>query len=82
MQAFDRVVTDDVDHAIGSHGLHFGKPIDTDLAGIMSGKDATPQSSAERVAFVFAGTGLADVVLASLVFGRAVERGIGRILPL
>ncbi len=82
LRAFDRVVTDEVDQSIGSRGLHFGKPIDTDLAGIMSGKDAAPRSSAERVAFVFAGTGLADVVLASLVFGRALERGIGRILPL
>jgi ornithine cyclodeaminase/alanine dehydrogenase len=81
---FDRVVTDDVDHGIGSRGLHFGKPIETDLAGIISASstDAPPRLNMERVAFVFAGTGLADVVLASLVFGRALERGIGRILPL
>jgi ornithine cyclodeaminase/alanine dehydrogenase len=82
LRAFDRVVTEDIDQGIGSRGLDFGQPIDADLAGIMSGKKATPKSSTERIAFVFAGTGLADVVLASLVFGRALERGIGRILPL
>jgi ornithine cyclodeaminase/alanine dehydrogenase len=84
LRAFDRVVTEDVDHGIGSRGLHFGKPIESDLPHIVSASDkgATPRSSAERVAFVFAGTGLGDVVLASLVFGRALERGIGRILPL
>ncbi len=36
LRAFDRVVTDDLDHGIGSRGVHFGRPIESDLAGIAS----------------------------------------------
>jgi ornithine cyclodeaminase/alanine dehydrogenase len=81
LSAFDRIITDDLDQGTGSHGLNVEKPVDTDLAGIVSGAGAGSGRSADRVAFVFAGTGLADVAMAKFVFTRALERGIGRWLP-
>ncbi len=81
LPAFDRVVTDDLDQGTGAHGLNFGKPIETDLAALVAGKGPRPAPT-DRVALMFAGTGLADVVVAGLVFARARDRNIGRVLPL
>lgn len=77
----DRVLTDDRAQA-ETERLSYPKPYDGEVADLVADPAAGRQSPAERTALVFAGIGLADVAVAALVYERAAERGIGRVLPL
>jgi ornithine cyclodeaminase/alanine dehydrogenase len=82
--ALDRVFTDDVADSGpgGSEKLSYKGDYAGDLAGLVAGKVSGRLSPRERNAFVFAGSGLADVAAAVTVYERAVAKGIGRMLPL
>ncbi len=80
----DRVFTDDIaDAGPGSaEKLNYDGTCVGDLADLVSGRVPGRLAADERNAFVFAGSGLADVAAAVTVYERAIARGIGRILPL
>jgi ornithine cyclodeaminase/alanine dehydrogenase-like protein (mu-crystallin family) len=82
--ALDRVFTDDIADSGpgGSEKLGYTGAYAGDLAGLVAGKVSGRLSPRERNAFVFAGSGLADVAAAVTVYERAVAKGIGRVLPL
>jgi ornithine cyclodeaminase/alanine dehydrogenase len=82
--ALDRVFTDDIADSGpgGSEKLGYAGAYAGDLAGLVAGKVSGRLSPRERNAFVFAGSGLADVAAAVTVYERAVAKGIGRMLPL
>lgn len=79
-----RVFTDDIADAGpgGAEKLNYDGTYAGDLADLVSGKVPGRLSAEERNAFVFAGSGLADVAAAVAVYERAVTKGIGRMLPL
>lgn len=81
LPALDRFVTDDIDQA-GTENLARPKPYDGEVADLVSGALPGRKSPEERNALVFAGLGLADVAVGAAVYERAVEKGIGRALPL
>lgn len=74
MQAFDRIVIDDLEQE-----RRMEKPlvapdlIDGDITGLVSGSLAPRQSDAERTAFVFRGLSLGDLALAALAWQRFSE---------
>lgn len=81
MTGLDRVVTDDIAQA-GSEKLTYPEPYDGEVADLVAGTLAGRESPEERTALVFAGVGLADVAVAGAVYQRAMEKGVGRTLPL
>lgn len=81
LSGLDRVVTDDQAQA-GTEGLAYKEPYDGEVADLVVGRLAARQSYDERTALVFAGLGLADVAVASAVYERAREVGLGGTLPL
>ena len=81
LPALDRVVTDDIAQA-GAESLAYPEPYAGEVADLVAGGLRGRESPDERTALVFAGLGLADVAVAAAVHQRAVERGIGRVLPL
>jgi ornithine cyclodeaminase/alanine dehydrogenase-like protein (mu-crystallin family) len=82
--ALDRVFTDDIAESGpgGSETLAYGGAYAGDLADLAAEKIPGRLSRDELNALVFAGSGLADVAAAVVVYERAVAKGIGRILPL
>lgn len=84
IRELDRVFTDDIADAKpgGAEKLNYDGAYVGDLAELISGKVAGRLSTEERNAFIFAGSGLADVGAAVAVYERAVAKGIGRVLPL
>ena len=81
LPALDRVVTDDVAQA-GAENLAYPEPYDGEVADLVIGNLKGRETAQERTALVFAGLGLADVAVAAAVYQRAVEREVGRVLPL
>lgn len=79
--ALDRVVTDDLAQA-GTEKLPASKPYAGEIADLVAGRLAGRTGPAERTALIFAGIGLADVAVAAALHARALERGIGRVLPM
>ena len=81
LPGLDRVVTDDIAQA-GSERLAYPEPYDGEVADLVTGRLSGRESPEERNALVFAGVGLADVAVAAAVYERALEMGIGTVLPL
>ena len=81
LPALDRVVTDDIAQS-GSENVAYPEPYDGEVADLVSGRLAGRESADQRTALVFAGLGLADVALGGALYERAMERGVGRVLPL
>jgi ornithine cyclodeaminase/alanine dehydrogenase len=81
LPALDRVFTDDLDQAV-TEKLAYPEPFDGEIAELVAGTRPGRRSPEERTAIVFGGLGLADVAVGALVYERAVEGGIGRLLPL
>ena len=81
LPALDRVVTDDVAQA-GAENLAYPETYDGEVADLVIGNLKGRETAQERTALVFAGLGLADVAVAAAVYQRAVEREVGRVLPL
>ena len=81
LPALDRVVTDDITQA-GAENLAYPEPYDGEVADLVASGLCGRETPDERTALVFAGLGLADVAVGAAVYQRAVERGIGRVLPL
>ena len=66
----------------GAESLAYPEPYAGEVADLVTGGLRGRETADERTALVFAGLGLADVAVAAAVYQRAVERGIGRVLPL
>ena len=81
LPALDQVVTDDIDQA-GTERLNYPEPYDGEVAGLVAGATAGRSSPEARTALIFAGVGLADVAVGAAVYQRAIDKGIGRALPL
>lgn len=77
LRSIDFLVSDELDETTGMspEHLNFTGPFEASLASLLSGKRPIP--AAGRSALIFAGTGLADVALAALVYRRAKEQGRG-----
>jgi ornithine cyclodeaminase/alanine dehydrogenase len=81
LPGLDRVVTDDIAQS-DSENVAYPEPFHGEVADLVSGKLTGRETAAQRTALVFAGLGLADVALGAAVYKRAIERGVGRVLPL
>lgn len=83
LSVFDRTVTDDFDQStVGPKGtLNYDGPISAELADLLAGRAVGRETSAERNALIFSGTGIADLASAILVYETAIARGIGTLLP-
>lgn len=81
LSGLDQVVTDDIAQA-GTEQLNYPKPYDGEVADLVAGTLAGRPSAEARTGLVFAGLGLADVAVGAAIYERAVEKGIGRVLPL
>ncbi len=81
LPALDFVVTDDIAQS-GSENVAYPEPYDGEVADLVAGSLAGRESADQRTALIFAGLGLADVALGGALYERAMERGVGRVLPL
>jgi len=81
LPALDRVMTDDIAQS-GSENVAYPKPFDGEVADLVTGTLTGRETPEERTALVFAGLGLADVAVGAAVYQRALERDVGRVLPL
>lgn len=81
LAALDIAVTDDIAQA-GSERVNYPKPYDGEVAHLVVGLHPGRKTPQQRTALVFAGLGLADVAVGAAVYARALEKNIGRILPL
>jgi ornithine cyclodeaminase/alanine dehydrogenase-like protein (mu-crystallin family) len=81
LAALDIAVTDDIAQA-GSERVNYPKPYDGEVAHLVAGLHPGRTTPQQRTALVFAGLGLADVAVGAAVYARALEKNIGRILPL
>ncbi len=81
---FDRVVTDDLQAVQAGETLKLNYPgqLQAGLAEIVSGAVPGRLRPEERNGIVFAGTGLADVAAAALVYEAAQRAGLGTLMPL
>jgi ornithine cyclodeaminase/alanine dehydrogenase-like protein (mu-crystallin family) len=79
---FDRVFTDDLEHAVHVEAGDADVASEADLCGVVGGGSPGRTSPRERIALVFKGVGLADVAVAAAVWRRAQERSLGRRLAL
>jgi len=82
-----RLVTDDVEHLAFAkvEGVHFrDMPLDgfDDLGDIVAGNAPGRVDETERVLCLSLGTAVADIVVAKLLYDRALKHEIGRKLPL
>ncbi len=76
--AFNVIATDDVDPVTGRsvEALDYEGPVAAELSQLIAGKHPVPTANALR-GFAFAGSGLADVAVAALVYQRALAAGVG-----
>jgi len=74
-------MTDDIAQS-GSENVAYPKPFDGEVADLVTGTLTGRETPEERTALVFAGLGLADVAVGAAVYQRALERDVGRVLPL
>ncbi len=81
--AFDQIVTDEINPVTGRsiEALNYDGGFESDLSGLVVGACARRRHDA-RIALIFAGTGLADTAAATTLYQRAIERGLGRPLPI
>jgi ornithine cyclodeaminase/alanine dehydrogenase len=82
--AFDRVVTDDVEQSKpgGPEQLNYRGSFAGEIADLVSGRIPGRMSASERSGLVFSGIGLADVAAAAIVYEKALALKIGTVLPL
>ena len=73
LDAFDLLLTDDLDQGGGASGFNTDRPIMHDLAGSWP----TPSPTA-RTALIFSGTGLADAACAAMIYDLAQRRSVGQ----
>lgn len=81
----DKFCTDDREQLLHYRELGYFQdipPIHAELGDLLVGRAPGRESEAERTLACNLGVGLADVATARLVYDRAVERGVGRWLPL
>ena len=81
LPGLDRVMTDDTVQS-ETDKLAYPEPYDGEVADLVAGRLVGRRSPEERTALVFAGIGLADTAVCAAVYERAVEKGVGRVLPL
>jgi ornithine cyclodeaminase/alanine dehydrogenase-like protein (mu-crystallin family) len=81
LATLDLAVTDDIAQA-DSERVNYPKPYDGEIAHLVAGLLPGRRTIRQRTALVFAGLGLADVAVAAAVYARAIEKSIGRVLPL
>ncbi len=84
LRALDVVVTDELDPVTRrpTEPLNFDGGYTAELSELVAGQ-ATPAIAPDsRKALIFGGTGLADAAAAVVIYRRAVERKIGRFLPM
>ena len=80
----DHIATDNREQSeeLGRVGrLVCAGPFDSDLAELAGGVHPGRRHAGERIMFVFGGDALADLAGARTVYERALERGIGVLLP-
>ena len=81
LETLDRVVTDDLVPG-GGEGLAYPAPFDGEIADLVGGTIPGRKTADQRTALVFGGLGLSDVAVGGLLYERAREKGVGRVLPL
>ncbi len=85
LQQADKFCTDDVSQLEYYRGLGYFQgipPVHATLGELVTGARPGRQSAAERTLACNLGLALGDMATAPLVYRRAVERGLGRWLPL
>ena len=82
LASLDLVVTDDLDQGGGASGFNCDRPVTLDLPSLLSNAALGRREPAERIGFLFSGTGLADAAVAALVHERAQTLGFGRKQPM
>lgn len=84
LAAFDRTVTDDREQStVGPKGtLNYDGPFAAELCELVAGRVPGRLTPTERNAFIFSGTGIADLASAIVVYETALAEGIGTRLPL
>jgi ornithine cyclodeaminase/alanine dehydrogenase-like protein (mu-crystallin family) len=84
--AFDCMVTDDFEagtrHPGKAENLNYNGTYHAELGEILAEPDRWRADKTSRRALLFAGSGIADVAAAAAIYARAVERQIGRRLPI
>jgi ornithine cyclodeaminase/alanine dehydrogenase len=84
VEGFDRILTDDVaqSHGLGKKGMiPWQDRFDAGLAELITGACSWEPDARVRTMFVHAGIGLGDIAVARFVVARAVEQGVGTMLP-
>lgn len=71
-------ITDEIEQ---EQGLAHITKLDASLADVVGGVHVGRATPEDRIALVCSGNGLADVAAAALVYERASELGIGKLLP-
>jgi ornithine cyclodeaminase/alanine dehydrogenase-like protein (mu-crystallin family) len=86
LKKFDTIVTDDFEPGTRNPGkgenLNYEGRFDADLGEILTEPGKWAADGTMRRTLIFAGSGIADVAAAVAVYSRALERKIGRPLPL
>jgi ornithine cyclodeaminase/alanine dehydrogenase-like protein (mu-crystallin family) len=84
LRALDVVVTDELDPATRrpTEALNYDGAYTAELSELVAGRTMSAMAPTSRKALIFGGTGLADAAAAVAVYRRAVERRIGRLLPM
>jgi ornithine cyclodeaminase/alanine dehydrogenase len=83
LSGFDTLITDDFDPETrrSREALNFAGTFDADLAGVLAQPGLAGTPARQRQALLFAGSGLADAAVAVALYRRALQRGVGVMLP-
>ena|SRR5438128_1925979 len=84
LRALGVVVTDELDPAtrLPTEALNYDGEYTAELSELVAGRAMPATAAGSRKALIFGGTGLADTAAAIAIYRRAVERRIGRLLPM
>ncbi len=82
--AIDKMVTDDLEQSApgGPEAMNYTFPYYAEIGELVAGTKPARESPAERNGVIFSGIGLGDAAAGGLVYERAVEQGLGRVLTL
>ncbi len=84
LAAIDKMATDDLEQSApgGPEAMNYAYPYYAEIGELVAGGKPGRESPEERNGVIFSGIGLGDAAAGGLVYERAVDKGLGRVLTL
>jgi ornithine cyclodeaminase/alanine dehydrogenase-like protein (mu-crystallin family) len=84
LAVIDKMATDDLEQSgpAGPEAMNYAFPYYAEIGELVAGAKPGREAEDERNGVIFSGIGLGDAAAGGLVYERAVENGLGRVLTL